>query len=240
MAPCQAQSPSRWTAEVASDRAWTTYNGFDAVWTSERVQVGRTVPEKNGWYGGLERQSRYGFVDVAAFTRAFWHVGGSTLLVGGAATHDATFLYRASVETEFSRRLVRSTVASAGYRYLGFRSVDIHQLQPALTWYHSRGEVGGRVFLSYNAGFRRTSPTALVRAVYDVGPRVRVSGAVSYGDRIFDVASLPTGSARAHLGVASVRLGVTRHDAVDVGVSFAHEAPAFDYRSLSVGYRRLF
>ena len=37
-----------------------------------------------------------------------------------------------------------------------------------------------------------------------------------------------------------VRLGVTRHDFVDAGVTTATEAPDFNYRSFTVGYRRAF
>jgi len=91
-----------------------------------------------------------------------------------------------------------------------------------------------------NVTLERTSTTGLVRTLYDVGRRLRLGGGVSYGDRIFDVASLPTGTARAWVVYGHARVGLTRRDFLDVGLGAAHEAPAFDQTTFALGYRRVF
>jgi YaiO family outer membrane protein len=160
--------------------------------------------------------------------------------LGAALSPNAEFLYRYSADVELSRRVVGTFVTSAAYRYLAFRSVGLHQVQPALAWYHPKGDVQARLFLTRNADAHRTSPTVLLRTTFDAHPRFRVGGGVAVGDRIFDVTLLPSGRARSRVAFANIRVGFTAHDAIDVGGSIAHEAPDFDFRSLSLGYRRTF
>jgi YaiO family outer membrane protein len=215
-------------------------NGFGTIWSTERVQTTWSQPEVGGWLVAGERHQRGGLVDVSLSTRAYKQAGKWTLLAGAAATPNAHFLYRKSLEGELSRRVVGTLVASGGYRYLDFRSVDIHQVQPALTWYHPHGELEGRVFVTQNMSVRRTTTATLVRTSYAITPRLRLAGGMAVGDRIFDVASLPFGTARSRVAFTSVRVGLTAHDFIDVGATAAHEQPAFTYRSFSLGYRRVF
>jgi YaiO family outer membrane protein len=238
-APASAQ-PSPWAADVTSERASVDIYGFSSIWSTERVQSMWSQPEVGGWLIAAERQQRGGLVDVSLSTLGYKQVGKWTLLGAAAATPDSQFLFRESLEAELSRRVVGTIVASGRYRYLDFRSVDVHQAQPALTWYHARGEVEGRAFVTRNMSVPRTTAAALIRSSYAFTPRLRLAGGVAVGDRIFDIASLPFGTARSRVGFGNVRVGLTTHDFIDVGATAAHEQPAFTYRSFSLGYRRVF
>ena len=235
-----AQTLTPWTLDAGRERVEVENSGVVNVWTTDRAQVGWTRPELGGWFGSVERQERGGRVDVAASTRGYRRAGDWTVGFGGAVSPNAEFLYRYSADAELSRRVVGTLVASTGYRYLAFRTVGLHQVQPSLAWYHPRGDVQARLFLTRNGDAGRTSPTILVRTTFDVHPRFRVGGGAAVGDRIFDVTLLPSGRARSRVAFANVRIGFTAHDAIELGGSAAHEEPGFDFRSLSVGYRRTF
>jgi YaiO family outer membrane protein len=235
-----AQSASPWNATISTERAAVSFEGLDHSWTTDRAQIAWSEPADGGWVGAVERVKRDSLVDVALSTRAYRRMGDWTLLAGGGGTPDAQFLYRAFAEAEVSRRVVGRLVASGGYRFLLFQAADIHQVQPALTWYHARGEVASRLFVTHNATRHRTTPALLLRTIYHVSPRLELSGGASFGDRIFDIAALPAGSARSRVGFASVRVGVTRRDSIEAGLTAAREDPAFRHRSFTLGYGRAF
>ena len=98
----------------------------------------------------------------------------------------------------------------------------------------------GRAFITHNPADRRTSSAVLLRTTFDATSRVRFGVGAAAGDRIFDVASLATGSASGGLGYVNARLGLTSRDFVTVGVSAAREDPSFTYWSATLGYRRVF
>jgi YaiO family outer membrane protein len=235
-----AQSTTPWAVDIGRERAEVTNNGAVSIWTTDRAQVGWTRPDVGGWFGSIERQERGERVDVAVSTRGYRRAGDWTVGFGVAISPHAEFLYRYSADAEVSRRVAGTLVASAGYRYLAYRPFELHQVQPSLAWYHPKGDLQARFFLTRNADLDRTSPTMLVRTTFDAHPRVRVGGGAAVGDRIFDVTLLPIGSAQSRVAFASVRFGFTAHDAIEVGGWAAHEDPGFDFRSLSVGYRRMF
>ncbi len=190
--------------------------------------------------GAVERQSRAEMADLALQATCYRRLGDWTVAGGLGATPEASFLYRFTIEGHLSRRVAGTVVATAGYRYLEYPAVSIHQPQPALTWYHRRGEVEGRLFLTLNPDRDRTSATLLLRALQDVSGRVRLGGGVSYGDRIFDIASLPEVDQRAWQAHGWVRFGLTPRDFLVVGGALAHERPDFDLKSWLVAYRRGF
>lgn len=234
-----AQSPE-WSVDYRRGQAATTTNGIDAVWTTDRFEMNWCRTERGGWQFAVEHQERYGVSDVALLSRGYWRNGNWTLGLDGGVTPRAHFLYRAKGGGEISYRAFGTFVASGGYHYLQFPSADIHQFEPALTWYHARGDVELRLFVTRNATQSRTSTATLARAYYDLTPRLRLGGGVSLGDRIFDIASLATGSAKARMAFAETRVGFTRHDFIVAVLSAAHEDPGFDYMSVTLGYRRVF
>ncbi len=241
-APAQAQPASRspWSAAFSHDRATTTSFGFRNIWTADRVQFGWRRPEDGGWFVSAERQQRGSLTDAALAARGYRRLGDWTIAGGAGVSPGADFLARGSLDVELSRRVVGTVVASAAYRYLHFRQVDVHQAQPALTWYHPRGDVEARLYLSHNTSTGRTSPTIRIRTGYAVNERLDLSGGFAYGDRIFDIASLPTGTSHSHAAFARVRVGLTARDFIALGGVRAREDPAFEYRSLSIGYERTF
>lgn len=239
-AAAQPAPASPWNLDLTHDRATATNHGNESIWTTDRVQLGWTRPEAGGWFLSAERQQRGALTDVATTARGYRRVGDWTAAIGGSVTPDADFLSRVGAEGEVSRRLAGTLVASAGYRYLAFRRLDIHQAQPALTWYHARGHAAARLYLSHNTATGRTSPTVQLSATLQANPRLDVGGGVAYGDRIFDIASLPTGASHSAAGFVHARLGLTRRDSILIGAGSAHEDPAFEYRVLSIGYRRAF
>ncbi len=239
---CLAQTPavSPWSVDFSRDRATTTNRGFESLWTTARAQLGWTRPEQGGWFVSGERQRRGALTDGALAAHGYRRLGDWTVAAGAGVAPSADFMARGSFDLELSRRVVGTLVVSGAYRYLHFQRVDVHQPQPALTWYHPRGEVEARLYLSHNTGTGRTSPTIRLRTAYAVSGRLGLSGGVAYGDRIFDIASLPTGTSHSHAAFGRVRLGLTAHDFIALGGVAAHEDPAFEYRSLSIGYERTF
>jgi len=238
--PGRARAQSGWAFDFGTEQSWTENNGTDSLWTIQRFQVSRVREGVGGLFGGVERQERYDLVDVALFGTGYRRLGDWTVAGGLSATPGAEYLPGFSAESEVSRRMAGTLVASLGYRFLDYPTAIVNQLMPAATWYHARGEVAAKVYVTRNATLERTSTTGLVRTLYDVGPRLRLGGGVSYGDRIFDVASLPTGTARAWVVYGNVRVGLTRRDFIDVGLGTAHEEPAFDQVTFALAYRRTF
>ena len=239
-AAAQPTVATPWRLDMTRDRATATNQGNESIWTSDRLQLGWTRPETGGWFLSAERQQRGALVDVAMAARGYKRRGDWTAAVAGGVTPAADFLARVSAEGELSRRIVGTLVVSAGYRYLAFRRLDIHQIQPALTWYHARGDAAARLYLSHNTATGRTSPTLQLSASFQASPRFDIGGGLAYGDRIFDIASLSSGASHSAAGFAHARVGLTRRDSILIGGGSAHEDPAFEYRMFSIGYRRTF
>jgi hypothetical protein len=149
-------------------------------------------------------------------------------------------MYRAAADGELSRRMFGTVVATGAYRFLTFPTADIHQPQAALTWYHRRGELEARGFFTSNVTAARTTSAILVRNALSVSSRLAVNAGAAFGDRIFDISSLPSSSGRSHQLFGTVRVRATRSDWLEAGVSQASEHPSFTYRSLIVAYRRAF
>jgi YaiO family outer membrane protein len=195
---------------------------------------------QGGWLFAVEQQERHGLSDVTFLSGGYWRAGDWTFGADGGATPGADFMYRVKRGGEISYRAIGTFVASGGYHYLRFPSAGIHQFEPALTWYHARGEVQGRLYVTRNATLARTSMTTQLRATYNVTPRLRLGGGAAIGDRIFDIATLPSDSGRARLGFAETRVGLTGHDFIAAVVTAAREDPGFRYSSLTLSYRRVF
>lgn len=234
------QPASPWRVDYTSERAAVSTNAVESTWLTHRIQTTWSRPNEGGWLVALERQSRYGFTDVTASGRGYRRVGDWTFAAGAGATPAADFLFRASLEGDVSRRVVGTIVATGGYRFLSFAAADIHQVQPALTWYHARGEVEARVFLTRNVARDRTTPAVLMRTTYAVNPRLQLTAGASLGDRIFDIAAFQSGTAESRVVFGSALVGITAHDFVNFGATVANEHPAFTYRSFTLGYRRVF
>jgi len=234
------QTASPWRVDYTSERADVSTNAVESTWITSRIQTTWSRPDEGGWLVAVERQSRYGLTDVTVSGRGYRRAGDWTFAAGAGATPAADFSFRASLEGEVSRRVVGTIVATGGYRFLSFAAADIHQVQPALTWYHARGEVEARVFVTRNVARDRTTSAVLVRTTYAANPRLEITAGASLGDRIFDVAAFESGTAESRVVFGRALVGITAHDFVDIGATAANEHPAFTYRSFTLGYRRVF
>jgi YaiO family outer membrane protein len=238
--PAWARGQQGWAVDFGTQQSWTQNNGHDTLWTTRRVQASLVREGQSGLFGGVERHERDDLVDVALFATGYRRLGDWTVGGGMAATPSANYLYRFSLEGEVSRRVSGTLVATISYRYLDYPAATVNQVSPAATWYHARGEVAAKFYVTRNVTLDRTSITCLVRAIHDVGPRLRLGGGASYGDRTFDVASLASGPVRAWVVYGNVRVGLTHRDFVDLSLGAAHEAPAFHQTTLALAYRRVF
>jgi YaiO family outer membrane protein len=236
--PCSAQSSRSIVFGV--ERSLVTIGDAVTHWDTARLQASLVRPKAGGWYAVIERQRRGQLSDVVVKTSAYRRLGDWTIAGGAGGSVHPSFLYRASAEAEVSRRIAGTLVGSMGYRYLGFAAATVQQWQPALTWYHTRGEISGRMYLTHKGAGVPSSVTGTLSTLFDVSPRVRLGASVAYGDRIFDVAALPTAHAAASMANARVRFGLTSHDFVEVGAGAAQEHPSFTQRTLSLVYRRVF
>ena len=237
--PVQAQ-PHAWSGEYRHEQASVSNNGVGATWTLDRFLTTWEWIDRGAWLAGVERQQRYGLVDIELLTGGHRRAGDWTLAGDAAVGLHADFLSRVAARGELSRRLAGTFVGAGCYHYLRFSSTVIHQFEPALTWYAARGEVEGRLFVSRDTAHARTSPAAVIRGVYDVTSRLRLGGGGSIGDRIFNIDPLALGQARTTGGYAEARLGISAHDFILAQVAAARERPDFTYASVTVGYKRIF
>jgi hypothetical protein len=120
---------------------------------------------------------------------------------------------------------------------MDFNTLTVRQVEPVVTWYHSKGEVQARLFITHRSSREGASLTGLVVGSVQATPWIRWFGAVAYGDRIFDVGSLPNGTAPAWTVRGSARIRLASHVAVEVGAGFAREQPAFRQRTLTLSLR---
>jgi YaiO family outer membrane protein len=240
IAPRLSFAQAVWSLDLGTERSLVTNGGAETTWDTARVQVGLARPEVGGWYAAAERQRRGRLSDFVTGVTGYRRIGDWTIAGGGSGTLHPSFVYRANVEAQVSRRVVGTTVASIGYRYLNFSDASVQQVQPGLTWYHRRGEVETRLYLTRKGARAGESVTGAFSTLFEVTPRVRLALSAAYGDRIFDVAALPAQNATARMVSARVRIGVTRHDFVEIGAGMAHENPVFDQRAFSLVYRRAF
>lgn len=241
-APAASGAQPAWNIDLGYERSSVTIAGAPTVWETSRVQASRVWPGAGGWFTAVERQHRGSLVDVALSTSGYRRLGDWTVAGGLAAAVKPEFLFRSSMEAVVSRRVWGTTVASVGYRRLDFAATDVHLFQPALTWNHARGEVQATLFITRKsqAASRGSSLTGLLTTFIDATPRLRLSGAVAYGERIFDVASLASAPATAHTLNGRARIGVTGHDFIEFGAGAAREQPSFEQKTVSLAYRRTF
>lgn len=197
-------------------------------------------PDTGGWFAAMDLSTRGELDDLTVSARGYRRLADWTFAAGGGGTPQAEFMYRAAADGELSHRLFGTVVASGAYRFLMFPTADIHQPQAALTWYHGRGEVEARGYFTHNVGAARTTTAVLARTTLAVSSRVVIKGGAAFGDRIFDISSLPTSTGQSHQLFGTVRVRATRSDWIEAGVTGAREEPSFSYRSLIVAYRRAF
>jgi YaiO family outer membrane protein len=235
-----AQPASPWNADFSSDRAAVTDAGVESTWTTTHLQAMWSRPDVGGWLATMDLSARGALDDVTVSMRGYRRLGDWTVAGGVGVTPHADFLYRAAADAELSRRIFGTVVASGAYRFMTFATADIHQPQAALTWYHRRGDVETRGYFTRNVTTGRTTTAVLARTAFSVSSRVGINGGAAFGDRIFDISSLPSSTGDSHQWFATVRVRVSRRDWIEAGLSEAREAPSFTYRSLILAYRRGF
>jgi len=235
--PGIANAQSGWTLDVGAERSDVTYHDSDSIWWSQHLNVGWTDEQTGGWFAGVEYQDRFGLQDVVIHTNAYRRLGDWTLGAGTGFTPDADFWFRSSFESEISRRIVGSLVASGAYRFMQFPNTKVYQPQIALAWYHSRGEIQARVFLTRNAVREGYTATGLLQSSLRIAPRLQLMAAVARGDRIFDMESLAHDRATAWVVHGTIRIGISQHFAVDIGGGFAREKPQFEQQTLALSMR---
>jgi YaiO family outer membrane protein len=235
-----AQPASPWHADLSGDRAAVTDGGIESTWTTTHLQAMWARPDVGGWLAAVDLSARGALDDVTVSTRGYRRLGDWTIAGGAGVTPHADFLYRAAADAELSRRIFGSVVASGAYRFMAFPTADIHQPQAALTWYHRRGEVETRGYFTRNTTAERTTTTVLARTAFALNSRMGINGGAAFGDRIFDISSLPSSTGESHQVFATLRMRVSRSDWIEAGLSQAREAPSFTYRSLILAYRRAF
>jgi YaiO family outer membrane protein len=218
-----------------------TNHGVESGWSTQTVAFGFLQPEAGGFRAFGERRARYGLIDFVFGGSAYRRLGDWTVAGAVEGSPDATFWFRRAVEGELHRRVAGGWVASAAYRFMAFPAVDVHQAQPAITWYNARGEVQLRAFMTRNSTLDRTTWAALLRASVRLDPRFTLIAAAAGGDRIFDIASLAGDAGSGSWTVrGGLRIAVTPRNHFEVDAGFAGENPSFRQRTLAVSYRRAF
>jgi YaiO family outer membrane protein len=229
-----------WSLDAGVERSDVEVDEYEAVWGRERVQVGYRDPAEGGLFFALERHTRDGITDVVMTASGYRRLGDWTVFGRIGVTPNADFYFRQAFEVEISRRVVRTLVAHMGYRYMNFPTGRVHIFTPAATYYFAKGDLHGRAFLVNNQTLNVSSSSFLFRGSYQVLPRLRLSGGVAFGERIFDITFLPNEPAEGWLFYFEPLFSITEKDAVGFQMGLAHEEPYFDRRTLGFFYRRTF
>jgi YaiO family outer membrane protein len=235
-----AQTQPGWSLQFIGERSAVTNGSVKTTWDSAIVTVGFLDEAAGGWHLSVEREERSGVRDMVLTTGGYRRLGDWTISGSVSGSPDSSFWYREAFDGELSRRIVGTIVASTAYRYMGFGSATIHQLQPAVTWYNPRGELRAGVYVTRNATFHRTSLSLLVSSTTRLNGHTAVFGAVAAGDRIFDIAALPYGTASSWTARGGLRLDLSRHNQIEIGAGCAGENPSFVQRTIALAYRRAF
>jgi hypothetical protein len=116
----------------------------------------------------------------------------------------------------------------------------VNQWQPAIAWYHARGDAQARLFVTKSSIRRTESVAVLVQSSLRLAPRVEWTASVAAGDRIFDLAAFGVQQevASSWMARSALRVWVTPRTALEAGFGQAHESPAFSMRTLSIGVRK--
>ena len=228
------------SVDVGIERSSVTLGAEKEVWGTERFQVLYRDPATGGAFFTFERQTRFGGTDAVFLAGGYRRLGDWTVFGQVGVTPRAEFYFRQSVEAELSRRIVGTLVAHVKYRYLNFPSAKVQIVSPAATYYFSRGELHGRAFFVHNAALGVSSQSFLARGRYRWSERIRISGGVAFGERIFDITFLPEEPARGWLVYGETLVRIHETGALGVVLGAAHEEPSFDRWNLGVYYRRWF
>jgi YaiO family outer membrane protein len=226
--------------EAAGDYSPVEIGTSHQIWKNARLSTGFFEDGRSGWNLTLERQQRDRLVDWGGLARGFRRNGNWTVSGGIGLGADASFSYRRSFEGEVARTVVGSLVAHGGYRYLEFTTATVHLIQPAVTLYLPRGDIGARYFIVRNGTRATTTGTLLVQGTVTAHRRLKLGGGGAFGERIFDIASLSTPDAAAWVGFAFAHFNASPHWSIDAGVGRAHEDPLFSQGTFTLGVRRTF
>ena len=226
--------------EVAGDYSPVEIGTTEQIWKNTRLSAGFFADGRSGWNLNVERQQRDRLVDWGGLARGFRRTGNWTVSGGIGLGADASFSYRRSFEGEVARTVAGSLVAHGGYRYLEFATATVHLIQPAVTLYLPRGDIGARYFIVRNDTRATTTGALLVQGTVSAHRRLELGGGGAFGERIFDIASLSTPDAAAWVGFAFAHFNASPHWGIDVGVGRAHEDPLFSQGTLTLGVRRTF
>jgi YaiO family outer membrane protein len=237
--PLSAQSRD-WAVDYLHGHAATSTNDVPSTWTTDWFETMWQRVGHGGWLASVERQERHGVTDVALSTHTYRQDGDWTFAADVTGAPRAHFLRAISAGGEVSHRSHGATVLSGAYHYVRFPGTVVQQMEPALAFYHRRGNVEARAFVTRDLTHDITFAALLIRALYDVTPRVQFGGGAAIGEGIF---FLEPNATRPQLGsqfYGTVRLGLTDRDFIAGSLSVAGEEPAFTYHSLSLGYKRTF
>lgn len=229
-----------WSLDLQGDRAAVTLGDAHTTWWSGRAQVTRTREGTGGAFVAVEPMRRFSRTDVTLVAAAWRHRGPWSFYGEAGATPRADFHYRHSAEIEAWRRVTGGWAAHVAYRYWAFPGQSLHLVSPRATRYGSRSEIHARVSLVSNATQGTRSEAVFVRAHYDVRPRLRLGGGFAWGERIFDVTSLPREPAPGWVAFAETRVGVGGGHSVGIVGRIAEEGSAFEQTAVGLTYRKTF
>jgi YaiO family outer membrane protein len=223
--------------DLSGDLSPVTIGTYETQWQVGRVTGGVLDEGRYGITMGAERHRRDRLVDWAGHAGGFRRVGDWTFAAAAGYSDRPEFLYRLSLEGEVARRVAGGLVLHGGYRHLDFPAADVHLVQPAVSYYFSRGDVQARGYFVNNTTANRRSNTLLLRGGMDLTPWLRVSGGAAAGTRIFDAAALQDTRAQAWVAFASASVQFAPQWRLTVGAGSAHEDPLFSQRTVSLGVR---
>jgi YaiO family outer membrane protein len=227
-------------AYVDATTEWSpvTLGDTHVTWRVDRITGGVQVDGRGGWSLATERQQRGGSVDWDVQSSGYRRLGDWTVGGGVAASPSPSFLYQRAADGAVSRRVIGGLVLTGAYRYARYPSVTVHVAQPAATYYFGRNEIEGRMYVVRRMDTNQSSTIASARTAIMVAPRLRLSGGVARGARIFDVGGLPDVAPRGWVSFAAARVRVSSQWHVTIAGASAHEAPVFTQRTISIGIGR--
>ena len=223
--------------EAMAELSPVQIGSYQSTWRVGHLGAGVQHDGRYGWNAGVERHQRGGLVDWAGQAGGFQRLGDWT--GGGSAGYaDAPeFLYRRSLEGQLSRRVIGGLVLGGGYRHLEFPATTVRIVEPSVSYYFARGEIGAEGFLVRNEASTRRSSVVLLRSAVDLSRHVSVTGGAAVGARIFDVNTFGRGSHDAWQAFGSMRVRAGARLSLELLAGGAHEDPLFTQQTIATRVR---
>lgn len=228
-----------WSGEIRTEPSAVRIEGRDVSWWYNHAEVQYHAENKDIVYLGGETQTRDDVTNGMVILGGYAHRGDWYYFGEARAGIDPTFLYQVSLEAQ-AGRLFHHTLVSLDYRFLDFKTTDVHLGTGSVTQSFGWGEVEARVAYGENVALGKPIRMALLRALWFATPQLWIGGGAAVGTRLFDVVAIQLAQENGWTAFANASYQWTDRDRVRIDFGYSRENPSFRQVGGALSYRRRF